>query len=70
MPAKISDLERVAKKLGFQKVRQKGSHARWKHDDGRATTLPVHGNGEVGTGLFHKILEEMGITEARFLELL
>ncbi len=34
MPAKAKTLEKVAKKLGFQKVRQKGSHARWKHPDG------------------------------------
>jgi hypothetical protein len=27
MPAKVKDLERAAKKLGFQKTRQKGSHA-------------------------------------------
>jgi predicted RNA binding protein YcfA (HicA-like mRNA interferase family) len=29
MPAKAKTLEKVAKKLGFQKVRQKGSHARF-----------------------------------------
>jgi predicted RNA binding protein YcfA (HicA-like mRNA interferase family) len=31
MPAKAKTLEKVAKKLGFEKLRQKGSHARWKH---------------------------------------
>ena len=36
MPAKASELEKVARKLGFEKVRQKGSHARWKHADGRS----------------------------------
>ena len=30
-------MERVARKLGFEKVRQKGSYARWKHSDGRST---------------------------------
>ncbi len=45
MPAKASELAKVAQKLGFEKVRQKGSHARWKHPDGRSTTIPVHGNG-------------------------
>lgn len=39
MPAKAKTLEKVAKKLGFEKLRQKGSHARWKHSDGRATTI-------------------------------
>ncbi|WP_293022730.1 MULTISPECIES: type II toxin-antitoxin system HicA family toxin [unclassified Moorena] len=48
MPAKAKTLEKVAKQLGFHKVRQKGSHARWKHPDGRSTTIPVHGNAEIG----------------------
>ncbi|MCC5621178.1 type II toxin-antitoxin system HicA family toxin [Nostoc sp. CHAB 5715] len=42
MPAKASDLERVARKLGFEKVRQKGSHDRWQHPDERATTISMH----------------------------
>jgi predicted RNA binding protein YcfA (HicA-like mRNA interferase family) len=37
MPAKAKDLERVARKLGFEKTRQKGSHARWQYPDGLAT---------------------------------
>ena len=44
MPAKVKDLQKVATKLGFKMVRQKGSHARWKHPDGRATTITIHGN--------------------------
>lgn len=52
MPAKAKEFEKVAKKLGFEKARQKGSHARWKHPDGRATTIPVHGKTEIGSWLF------------------
>lgn len=52
MSVKARDLERVARKLGFRKVRQKGSHARWKHPDGRATTIPLHGDAEIGGWLF------------------
>jgi len=70
MPAKAKDLQKVAKKLGFQVVRQKGSHARWKHPDGRATTIPVHGNSDIGSWLFHEILKQLGITEEIFRELL
>ena len=70
MPAKAKDLQKVAKKLGFQVVRQKGSHARWKHPDGRATTIPVHGNSDIGSWLFHEILKQLGITEDIFRELL
>jgi predicted RNA binding protein YcfA (HicA-like mRNA interferase family) len=47
MPARAKEIERVASKLGFEKARQKGSHARWKHPDGRATTIPSHSNAEI-----------------------
>jgi predicted RNA binding protein YcfA (HicA-like mRNA interferase family) len=69
MPAKASGLAKVARRLGFEKVRQKGSHARWKHSDGRATTIPVHGNADIGGWLFQAILNQMGITETEFDQL-
>jgi predicted RNA binding protein YcfA (HicA-like mRNA interferase family) len=69
MPAKASELAKVARRLGFEKARQKGSHARWKHPDGRATTIPIHGNTEIGGWLFHEILDQIGLTEAEFDEL-
>jgi predicted RNA binding protein YcfA (HicA-like mRNA interferase family) len=55
--------------LGFQKVRQKGSHARWQHIDGRATTIPIHGNTEIGGWLFKEILSQLGVTEEEFNQL-
>jgi predicted RNA binding protein YcfA (HicA-like mRNA interferase family) len=62
-------LEKVAKKLGFQKTRQKGSHARWQHSDGRSTTIPIHGNAEIGGWLFRETLDQLGITEQQFNQL-
>ena len=32
----------VLRTLGFEEVRQRGSHKQFRHADGRATTLPVH----------------------------
>ncbi|NJM49396.1 MAG: addiction module toxin, HicA family [Alkalinema sp. RU_4_3] len=69
MPAKASELAKVAQRLGFEKARQKGSHVRWKHPDGRATTIPVHGKVDIGGWLFYEILDQMGITEEEFDEL-
>jgi predicted RNA binding protein YcfA (HicA-like mRNA interferase family) len=69
MPTKAKDLQKVAKKLGFQKVRQKGSHSRWIHPDGRSTTIPIHGNSEIGGWLFQEILKQLGITENQFNKL-
>jgi predicted RNA binding protein YcfA (HicA-like mRNA interferase family) len=37
-------LENILLSLGFKLVRQKGSHAFYRHPDGRYTTLPLHGN--------------------------
>ncbi len=65
MPAKVKDIERVARKLGFEKMRQKGSHARWLHPDGRATTIPIHGNSEIGGWLFREILKS-GLVKKSF----
>jgi predicted RNA binding protein YcfA (HicA-like mRNA interferase family) len=66
MPARAADLERAARKLGFVKTRQKGSHARWQHPDGRSTTIPVHPSREIGGWLFRVILDQLGITETEF----
>ena len=33
---------RILDQLGFEVVRQRGSHVRLKHEDGRVVTVPVH----------------------------
>ena len=70
MPAKARDLQKAARKLGFQMARQKGSYARWKHPDERATTIPIHGDSEIGSWLFYEILKQLDITEEEFRKLL
>ena len=44
--------------IGFNVTRQKGSHARLHADDGRVTTIPVHGKHELPKGLLRKIIRE------------
>jgi predicted RNA binding protein YcfA (HicA-like mRNA interferase family) len=44
------------KRLGFEPVRQKGSHIRFVHPDGRKTTIPDHGNQDVPYGLLLRII--------------
>ncbi|MBS1832083.1 MAG: type II toxin-antitoxin system HicA family toxin, partial [Acidobacteria bacterium] len=46
-----------------------GSHERWQHPDGRATTIPIHGNSNIGAPLFYKILRQLGIDEKTFLRI-
>jgi len=55
---KAKDLIKFLEELGFKPVRMKGSHVRLKADDGRVTTVPVHGNREIPRGLLRKIIRE------------
>lgn len=52
----FKNLIRKIQKLGFQQVRQKGSHIRFVHPDGRKTTIPDHGDKDVPKGLLSKII--------------
>ena len=67
--ARAPEFRRAASKLGFLKARQTGSHERWKHPDGRATTIPIHGGRQIGPPLFYRILEQLGIDEKEFEQL-
>lgn len=46
---------------GFEFIRQKGSHQRYKHPDGRAVTVPVHAKSDLKRGLLNGILNELSI---------
>jgi predicted RNA binding protein YcfA (HicA-like mRNA interferase family) len=63
------DFQSVARKLGFSRTRQTGSHERWNHPDGRAATIPLHGGREIGPPLFFKILRQLDITQEDFQDL-
>ena len=67
--ARADELRRVAAKLGFRRARQTGSHERWKHADGRSTTIPIHSGREIGPPLIYRILEQLGIDEETFRRL-
>lgn len=56
-------------KGGFNVVRIKGSHHLLRHDDGRTTTVPVHGREIVGVGLLSKILRDCELTRDAFIAL-
>jgi len=52
------DLIKVLQRIGFCVVRQRGSHVRLKHEDGRVVTVPVHVGQHVSRGLLRKILRD------------
>ncbi|MBU4266916.1 MAG: type II toxin-antitoxin system HicA family toxin [Candidatus Altiarchaeales archaeon] len=66
VPISGRKLCKVLERLGFEKIHQVGSHARYKHPDGRITVVPVHGNEEVGKGLLGEILKQTKISRKEF----
>ena len=55
------DFERLLFMLGFEKTRQKGSHAFYRHADGRTTTLPHHTGRVIARPLLREILREIDL---------
>jgi predicted RNA binding protein YcfA (HicA-like mRNA interferase family) len=53
--------------LGFQKIRQHGSHCFFRHPDGRTATVPVHTGEDLGRGITNKILHDADVTREIFL---
>ena len=42
------ELCEILEKIGFVKIYGKGSHVRFKHNDGRRTVVSIHKNEELG----------------------
>ncbi len=61
-------MERLLLGLGFQVVRQKGSHVFYRHPDGRTTTLPNHPGRDLARPLIREVLREIELAPGRFEE--
>ncbi len=57
-------------KIEFSIIRQKGSHVRMKHEDGRVVTIPVHAGKDIGKGLLLKILRDADLSKEALIDLL
>ena len=67
---KADELIRALEKAGFRLIRQKGSHMRMKHRDGRVVTVPVHPGRDIGRGLLRKVLRDAELAREEFMALL
>lgn len=54
--------------LGFQEVRQRGSHRQYRHADGRGTTVPFHLGRDISPTLLRKIAQDIGVTVEELLQ--
>jgi predicted RNA binding protein YcfA (HicA-like mRNA interferase family) len=53
--------------LGFEEIRQRGSHKQFRHPDGRRTTVPVHGGRDIAPLLLCQIIKDIRLTPEDFL---
>ncbi len=59
---KDHEVIKALKSYGFFIVRQKGSHVRLRHEDGRVVSVPFHSGQDIGKGLLKKILRDTELT--------
>ena len=64
---KPREVIQILQGLGFEQVRQRGSHVRLRHVDGRVTTVPVHGGRDISPALLRQIAKDVGLTAREFV---
>ena len=58
-PSEVADILRT---LGFELVRQRGSHQQFRDARGRCTTVPAHKGRDIATPLLRQIAKDIGMT--------
>ncbi len=61
-------MDAFLRRRGFVILRQKGSHAFYRHADGRTTTVPNHPGRDLARPLIREILREAEITPDQFVD--
>jgi predicted RNA binding protein YcfA (HicA-like mRNA interferase family) len=64
---KPKEVASILNKLGFEEIRQKGTHKQFRHPDGRFTTLPFHPNRDISPILLRQISRDIGLTVEEFI---
>jgi predicted RNA binding protein YcfA (HicA-like mRNA interferase family) len=58
----------ILHRLGFEEVRQRGSHKQFRHPDGRVTTVPFHPGRDISPTLLRRIARDVGLSIDELLE--
>ena len=64
---KLREVVAILKTLGFNRMRQRGSHIRFRHPDGRTTTVPLHAGRDISPVLLRQIAKDIGMTSREFV---
>ena len=75
MPAKLPaassrQVVKVLETIGFQLIRQSGSHAAYRHPDGRWTIVSIHPGKIIPKGTLRRIIRDAGLTLDEFVDML
>jgi predicted RNA binding protein YcfA (HicA-like mRNA interferase family) len=62
------EVEAILRGLGFEAVRQRGSHKQFRHPDGRATTVPFHAGRDISPILLRQIAKDIGLPVEELLQ--
>ena len=66
-PLKPTEVIRILQHLGFERIRQKGSHIYFRHPDGRSTVIPFHKGEDLSKGILNAILKDIELSWEEFI---
>lgn len=70
VPLPAKKVAKALENLGFEQIRQRGSHLFLWHPDGRTTIIPVHSTENIGIGMIKKIIKDANISRDEWIELI
>jgi predicted RNA binding protein YcfA (HicA-like mRNA interferase family) len=62
------EIIKILNNLGFEQIRQRGSHKQFRHPDGRQTTVPDHKGRDVSPALTRQISRDIGLSMDEFMD--
>jgi predicted RNA binding protein YcfA (HicA-like mRNA interferase family) len=65
---KPKEVIRILTRLGFEQIRQRGSHRQFRHPDGRQTTAPDHGSRDISPILLRQIAKDIDLNAEELLK--
>jgi predicted RNA binding protein YcfA (HicA-like mRNA interferase family) len=65
---KPTEVVAILRKLGFEEVRQRGSHKQYRDGKGRGTTVPFHKGRDISPVLLRQIAKDIGMTTDDFIK--
>ena len=67
-PLKAREVTKGFQSMGFERIRQKGSHAIFHHQDCRRAPIPIHPAKTISPYLLSDIFKQLKIDEEEFLQ--